>query len=170
MSLNIITTTITPKKEISILNVNIDEMRRTFDHISNIYDQLRIKALAFVAGEIAIVTFLFATSVPFPHLLYGQILFISSVIALLLASGLLFWTITTIPWKIPCDFVDHKQTLERYKDELSMTRYVHDEYVRVLEYCVPVVSKKAKRFNLTIYLLSAGVIIVLLIKYGGPHL
>lgn len=158
----------TPTDEVAMLNVNIVEMRRTFDHISNIYDQLRVKALAFIAGEVAIVTFLFASSVPFPDVLYGQILFVAAVVALMAAFGLLLWTVAAVPWKVPCDFEKHTVTKEKYKTELGLTRYVHDDFVRVLEYCVPLVSKKAKRFNTTIYLLSAGVIIVLLIKYGGP--
>lgn len=160
-------TSIKAEEEIAMLNANTVEMRRTFDHISNIYDQLRVKALAFIAGEVAIVTFLFATEVKYPNVLYGQILYLAAIGAMALAFGLLLWTVSAVPWKIPCDFNFHKTTKENHINELGITRYIHDEYVKVLEYCLPLVSKRARRFNYTIYLLSGGVIMVLLIKYGG---
>lgn len=156
------------KDELAILRLSLVEMQRTYDHITNIYDQLRVKALAFIAGEVAIVTFLFTAEVMWPNILYGKVLFLSAIVSLLLAFGLLLWTIASVQWKIPCDFERCKDMACTHSTELKMARYIHDEYLSVLNYCIPLVDKKAKKFNLTIYLLSASVIIVLLIKYGGP--
>ncbi|HMH70617.1 MAG TPA: hypothetical protein VK502_04405 [Candidatus Saccharimonadales bacterium] len=152
-----------------IVNINLTEMRRTFDHISNIYDQMRLKALGFIAGEIAIVTFLFSASVKFPDVLYGQIIFLTAVIMLCVAFGLLMWTISTVGWRIPCDFEGHKKTIRKYPSELALLECIHDDYIGAINDANTVVTKRARRFNWTIYLLSAGVIIILLVKYGGPQ-
>lgn len=153
----------------NVLMANLVELRRSFDHISNIHDQLRVKALAFIAGEVAIVTFLFSTAIQYPSIIYGQILFFSAVAALCIAFGLLFWAIATVNWKIPSDFECSNTLKEKYSTELSFIEYTNNDYVQVIRHCMKTVGDKAKRFNWTIYLLSWGVIILLLIKYGGPQ-
>jgi len=47
--------------EKSILNMSMRELRHVYDHICNIFDQLRVKALTLIAGEVAIVSFIFGT-------------------------------------------------------------------------------------------------------------
>jgi hypothetical protein len=161
--------TIKESETLAILQANLIELRRTYDHVSNIYDQLRIKALTFIAGEIAIVTFLFASNIKYPSLLYGQMIFWAGILSFLCSFSVLLWTIAAVQWRIPCDFEKFENMKKKFSSEIALTEYVHNEYVSAIAHCLPLVSMKSRRFNTTIYFLSVGVIIILLLKYGGPN-
>jgi hypothetical protein len=154
--------------EMAILRLTIEELRRTFDHISNIYDQLRTKALTLIGGEVAIVVFLFSDNkLLMPHEPYGLVFFWTAIVFLMLAFGLLLWTISPVAWQIPVEIADVTNIPARWQNEKSFLEYVRNEYVRCINHCNKYVVNRGRRFNWTIYLLSAGAIIVLLLKFGG---
>lgn len=161
------------KDKIGILKISIRELENNYNRISNIYDQLRIKALALIAGEVAIVTFLF-THWDFRKVLEGSdriIFFFTGVVLLSLAFGILLWVISTVEWKIPHDTrrADTLLNDKNYDSELAFLKYLNDDYAKVNEFCNSLVSRKCKRFNWTVFLLAIGVIIVMVIKFGGPQ-
>lgn len=156
-----------------ILQASIAEHRSNYGHISNIYDQLRIKALALIAGEVAIVTFLF-TNWNFRELLHDsdRIFFFFTGVGLLgLAFTILLWVISTVEWKVPHNISNAKTLLgdKNHNTEESFLEYLNDDYATVNNFCNTLVSRKCRRFNWTLYLLAAGVIIVMVIKFGGPQ-
>ncbi len=153
-----------------VLLGSIDELRRVYDHITNIYDQLRVKALALIAGEVAIVTFIFVgdPSRYVPEGVDRLIFFYAGIIALLAAFGLLLWVISSVEWSIPHGIESSKTQLSKHKSYLSFLKYLHDDYTQVVSHCNKIVSNKCKKFNWVVYLLSAGVIILLVVtKFGG---
>lgn len=152
-----------------ILQASIDELRRFYDHVSNIYDQLRLKALALIAGEVAIASFIFS-SPNTNHIPSGsalRIFYFSGLILMGLAFALLLWTISSFDWKIPHDLYDSGSLYKKFEDEKAFLEYLHDDFIVAINHCLPAVNRKTKRFNWTIYLLAVGVIILLVIKYGG---
>lgn len=157
------------EEKIKILKASLIELRRFYDHVSNIYDQLRIKALALIAGEVAIVTFIFAKDETrhIPHNPALSIFYFAGIIFLGLAFSLLLWTIASFSWKIPHDLEDSTTLYKKHENELSFLEYIHDDYIGAINTCLPKVDSKSKKFNWTIYLLAAGVIMLLVIKYGG---
>lgn len=162
---------IEPKDEekVKILKASLIELRRFYDHVSNIYDQLRIKALALIAGEVAIATFIFAKDEArhIPHNPALIIFYFTGIIFLALAFALLLWTIASFSWQIPHDLEDSTTLFNKHENELSFLKYMHDDYINAINKCLPKVDSKARKFNWTIYLLAAGVIMLLVIKYGG---
>ncbi len=152
---------------IEILKIAIREMRSTFNHVSNIYDQLRIKALGVLAGEVALISFMFSgNGVSIPGETYGKIFFFTGVVFLGAAFGLLLWTLSPLAWKIPYDQFS-SENLKKYKTEEEFLEYLNDDHVAATRHCTKYVSLRAKRFSWTLYLLSAGAIILMVIKFGG---
>jgi hypothetical protein len=150
-----------------LLRIAIDELRHLYDHVSNIYDQVRIKALAVLAGEIALVAFIFSgDSLAMPSTPYGMIFFFIGILLLLGAFGFAFWTISAVDWLIPGDPAKLKN-LNQYTDESALLAATRDEYTQAIEHCLPLVNKKTRKFNWCINTLVAGGIILLVIKFGG---
>jgi hypothetical protein len=52
-------TTTVSRNDVAILTVSLDELRRFYDRMNHILDRVKTKALALIAGEIAVVSFLF---------------------------------------------------------------------------------------------------------------
>lgn len=164
----------TDTDRLETIKVSIEEQRHLYAITSNIYDQLRIKALALIAGEVAIVTFLF-TGWDFRKVLEGSdrtFFFLSGVILLGLAFAFLLWIISTVPWKMAHNFSTanvhfNDQNAGNYQRFLEK---LHDDYCSVNKYCLNLVSGKCRKFNWSLYVLSAGVITIMVIKFGGPQL
>jgi len=156
---------------IKILKASITELRKVYEHINNIYDQLRFKALALIAGEVAIASFIFGdpNSRNIPIGADRRIFFFSAIMFLGLAFGILLWVISTVAWQLPHDFTKSDEMLsdKNRNTYLSFLKYMHNDYCEVNDTCNQIVSKKCKKFNWTIYLLAAGVIILMVIKFGG---
>jgi hypothetical protein len=154
------------------LRFAIDELRRTYDHISNIYDQLRVKALAVIAGEVAITTFIFSGELsPYPKELYGKIFFFVAIGFLGVSFALLLWMISPLTWKIPVEMEEVEGDLDdRHSDLQHLLEYTKKDYIAKITYCNELVSKRARRFIWTIYSLSGGAIILLVLKYGGTQI
>ena len=156
-------------EKVKILKDSLHELRRFYDHVSNIYDQLRIKALAMITGEVAITAFIFSDSNArrIPAQADLRIFYFSGIILLGIAFGLLLWVIASFGWKIPHDLDDSGKLYKKYENEKAFLEYLHDDFIGAINHCLPAVDKKSKRFNWIIYLLAVGVIMLLVIKYGG---
>lgn len=153
--------------------MSIREHRHTYQNISNIYDQLRIKALALIAGEVAIITFLFNNWDLSKIISDGdRIIFLSVGIFLLSAAFAMFlWIISTVHWIFPHDnrSAQEWEADKNYPTYYDFLRYLHDDYNTANVHCEKIVSNKCKKFNWSIFLLAAGVIILMVIKFGGPQ-
>lgn len=159
-------------EETKVLQGSIDELRRTYDHITNIYDQLRLKALALIAGEVAIVAFIFTDYTNSKNFVPvgtdRQVIFFGAIAALGLAFGFLLWVISSVPWKLAHDTVKSGKLHKDYSTHKEFLEYLNDYYCDVLDYCNKLVSNKCKKFNWVVYLLAAGVILLLIVtKLGG---
>lgn len=151
------------------------ELRELHKSITSSFDNLRTKALALLAGEIAIVTFLFSSnesaharffreSVP----IYG-VVFYGIGIALLSASFLLFLNvISSVTWSQPPDDKDVIHVTDRFNHSpLKFMSSLRDDYVESINHCASVQNVKSTRFMWGIYCLSIGIFVTLMLKYGG---
>lgn len=160
--------------QVEILKTSVNQLSKMYDHVSNIYDQLRLKALALIAGEVAIVSFVFSPEanqkgIHIPDGSDRRVFYFAGISFLALAFGFLLWIISTVDWKLPHDT---QKSAKIFKDknrdtELSFLEYLHDDFCDVNDYVTKLVTKKCRRMNWAIYLLSAGVIILLVMKFGG---
>jgi hypothetical protein len=159
-----------------LLKLGVDELRRLYDGISHSLDNLRAKALALLVAEIAIVTFLFTsgengtfTSI---KIVYG-IIFLCIGIACLASCFFMFlWVISPVKdWEHPPETRDLKDIFKNFdNDPNKLLETLKDDYIRIIPGCIKVIGSKSKKFTTGVYLLSVGVFIVLMIKYGGGTL
>jgi hypothetical protein len=148
--------------------VAISELQRIYDHVSNSFDQLRVKTLALIAGEVAIVSFIFSGDQTLvPTQTYGKILLGLGLSFMAVAFTMFLWTISSMPWLIPVTLQEVEDIDERYEDTQAFLKFVKKDYIECINHCMKKVEPRAKRFDTAIYLLMLGVIIVLVIKFGG---
>jgi ABC-type enterobactin transport system permease subunit len=147
----------------------VKELHRIYDHISNTYDQLRIKALALIAGEIAVVSFIFAGDFKLPKVVYGIVFFGVGIGSLVAAFIVFLLTISSLNWAIPVEFKEIRE-IEKYENEAKFLEYVRKDYLEAVEHCLSVVNRRVRRFDLGLYLLLFGAIILLVIKFGGNRI
>lgn len=161
------------KDDIEILKISLTELRRFYDHLSNIYDQLRVKTLGLMVGEVAIVSFIFAngTNLSVPEDADRQFFFWLAITLLSIAFALFVKIISTMDWTIPHNLENSKEIYnnKNYGSELKFVEYLHDDFIDSIQACRPKVEKKTKMFNQAVYILLAGVIILMVIKFGAPH-
>jgi hypothetical protein len=157
-----------------LLTLSVGELRRLYDHVSTSFDNLRTKGLALLAGEVAIVTFLFSADGSHKALLahqtpvYGIIFYGVGIFLLALAFLALLYVIASVPWKHPPDHQDVVNLTDRFNDSpIKFLEYLQREYLACISHCAGLLTVKAKRFMWAVYSLSLGIFIVLMLKYGG---
>jgi len=150
------------------------ELRRFYDYVVRSFEHLRNKALALLVGEVAVVTFLFQDF----HLpqdkhqhvpVYGYAVLGLGIFLLIVAFGMFLFVISSVAWRFPTEEHDMKNPTERFKGNvLECYKYIHSEYLQKVVYCNDkILLFRAKRFMNGTYALSAGVLLIILIKYGG---
>lgn len=157
-----------------LLELTIDELRRLYDFMDRTYDGLRTKALALLAGEVAILTFLFASdgrrnpilANPSDYIFLGI-----GVTALILAFLTFLWILQPVQWEHPPESRDLRDLKDRYDN--NSTRYLEslkNHYLDVIPSCNSKITKKSGGFVRAIYLLVVGIVIVAVLKYGNGGL
>lgn len=167
MAPTITTTTTEDEKKIEVLKSSIAEYQRIYSSVSNIYDQLRIKTLALIAGEVALLTFIFTDNFAFPGNYYIRVLLFAGIACLIGAAGIFFWIISGLDWLFPYEFMTADKIHKRFATKLAFYEFLNDDYIVAVTHNKTPVILRAKRINRAIYLLAAGVTIVLVVKYGG---
>ncbi len=160
-----------------ILNIALGELRRVHEHVSNSYDQLRIKALGMIAGEVAIVTFILAANdnskIKINTVADGIFLGLG-IAALLSAAALLISSITSGDWYIPGDMDEIEQidngVDNRYDNVEKLLLFLRKDYLEGTRQCIKIVTRRARRVNWGLYMLLSGSIILLVLKYGGRYI
>jgi len=144
-----------------IAQTSIDELRRKYTELTTSFDQLRNKVLAFIAGELALIAFLFASGMKIPTVIFG-IFFFATGTALVTASFvILSLSLRGADWISPGP--------SRPQDEpsnLVALKKACDDYSNALEMNAPIYAKRSQMFDVALNLLLIGVTILLVIKYG----
>src|SRR6266404_7417319 len=156
-----------------LLELGVEELRRAYDHISRSFEQLRTKALALIAGEVAIVSFIFSSNQPRNGILghsvpiYGIVMF-GIGIALLVIAGLIFlYVSSTSHWSHPPDEKDMVNLHKNFNNRTEFLEQLRLEYITAIPECIKKISPRARRFMVGVYMLVIGIFILLLIKYCG---
>src|SRR5882724_6922643 len=150
-----------------------NELSRLYDHIVKAFEQLRNKALALLVGEVAIATFLFQDF----HInigqknnppVYGYAILGIGILLLVMAYAFFLYVISTIRWRYPTEEHDLTNPSVRFNSSpLEYQKYLHAEYMEKIPFCNKKVIVRARIFMYGTYALSTGVLLVILVKYGG---
>jgi hypothetical protein len=152
---------------------NIDEMNqvaycelvRVFDRLTANYDSIKVKILALIAGEVAIVPFIFSGD--FPQLdSLSEVLFFSAGAALMAAAfAMLLWAASTADWFVPFGANDSKNVGKTYRNKSEMINFLKEDYEKCLEDGLKRIKKRAKAFNVALTVLVLGISILFVIKF-----
>ena len=158
-----------------ISKLALKELHRLYDHLCRNYDQLRLKTLALLAGEVAIITFIFSSTVYsggkmiplLPAENYGKVFYWGGVIIIGLAFILFLSVISKVTWQIPLDLPEVERLHKIHSTEESFLEYIVNDYVGCIKYVLAKNEERQSRFNWGVYALVIGVIILMVIKFRG---
>lgn len=159
------------EKELNRLAV--EELRRLYDNIDRSFDNLRTKALALLAGEVTIVTFLISSSHKHPIFhgdvpIYGIVFYGLAILSFVIAFLIFVNVFSTVEWQHPPEEKDVQNITDRFNHRpLKFLEYLKDEYLECINRCGSIVSTKALRFMRGVYALLIGIFIMLMLIYGG---
>lgn len=159
------------RNDVEVLRICVEELRRLYDSVSVSFEQLRTKALALIAGEVAIIAFLFSpNSGRFfisPAPVYGFVIFGIGLALLALSFIMLLTVISTVSWTHPPDEKDIKDLNNKFKTEESFLTALKDDYMQAIAHCIKKTNARSIRFMIGVYSLSGGFALLVLIKYLG---
>lgn len=158
-----------------LLKEGVAELRRLYDAIAHSHDNLRAKALALLVAEIAIVTFLFSAGDPNPFsvkIIYGIVFLAIGIVCLIGSFAMFLWVISPIKeWPHPPESADLRNIHKNFDNSPSkFLATLKDDYILAIHVCAKTLTKRSNKFSTAIYLLSAGIFIVLMIKYGSESI
>jgi len=157
----------TRPEKIEVLKQTIRELHRRYDHINNAYDQLRFKVLGLLGGEVAGVSFIFASGGFMPAQNYGKVFYFTGITFVVIAFGLLMSLISSVDWSLPLEVKELTNQKKKLPNELEFLEYIRNEYLECIKHCLSQYERRMKQFDRTIYVLVAGVIMLLVIKLGS---
>lgn len=147
----------------NILKESIDELRRMHDEVCDSYVLTRNKVLAFLAGGLALLSYLYSSGDLFiPEQVYGKIFYFVGVAFCVTSIGILFSAMQAVSWSIPTDIKRHKNI--KQKKYIEFLEYIKDEYTESLSKNFIHCENKQKLLNSAVALLIAGAILLLVIK------
>jgi hypothetical protein len=160
------------KSEISLNKKSIEELRRIYDGICDLYKQIRLRVLTYLGAGFALFSYLYisgdnenktiAEKLFVPPEPYGVILYVLAFSACIMAFVLLIYGMQTVTWRYPTDIEEHEK-LESY-EELEFLKYLRKEYIGALNIDIGHCEKKQKLATVASYLLMFGGILLVIIK------
>lgn len=147
-----------------ILMIAIQEQHRVYDWISVAYEQVRVKILTFLGGGLASLTFLYSGGDLFiPKQVYGDIFYFAGLTMVLVALMVLVFSLKPLYWQFPTDSKDLTK-IKKYRSKLEYLEYVKESYLECYTTNISAYNYKQKLFNISLYPLIFGVIILVVIK------
>jgi hypothetical protein len=144
-----------------IAQTSVDELRRKYSELTSSFDQLRNKVLAFIAGELALIAFLFASGMNIPHVIYGLVFFLVGTSCVTASFVLLTLSLRGADWHSP----GPSRPTEEQSSFIALRKACED-YSSAIEANAPTHAKRSQMFDAALMLLLIGVTILLVIKYG----
>lgn len=150
-----------------VLMLAIDEQRRVYDMLATLWAQLRVKCFTFLGGGLTALTFLYASTnnkdqLFIPNETYGQILYFAALGVTIFGLVSLFLAIKPSHWEFPTE--KHDLLKLHYATQRSYLEYTKDRYITCYDVNSKAYEYKQRLFNLGLYPLIFGVIILIVLK------
>lgn len=153
----------TKPSPVKINKITIDEMRRTYDALSNTNDKLRVKILTFIGAGLALMTYLYNDNSLFiPNEIYGMIFYFTGLGFIIAAMIILLLGLRPHPWRLTTEIKQIKKN--DYKNEEEYLEYVKEQYVEAFELNSKGYESRHSSVNVGFVLLIVGAFILIVIK------
>jgi hypothetical protein len=159
--------------DVGLLKESIAELRRLHDAISVSYEGVRTKSLALLAGEVAMITFIFTTEtrsgLQKPYIISMIVLYGLGLLLLLVSFILLLWVISPTQWDHPPESKDLRSDRIKLFNNSSQQflTCLKDDYINSIALCSKKLSKKSRLFVIAILALSGGIFIITMLRFGS---
>jgi hypothetical protein len=121
-----------PTKPDDLLEAQLEELRRMYDGVSEIYTQTRTKIFAFMSGGLAFLAFYFGSqTLELPTANYGKIIYLLSLTVEIVALAILFIATQPVSWIIPPETADLKKN--SFKSKNSFLTYMIEQYLDAIK-------------------------------------
>jgi hypothetical protein len=151
-----------PLKEVLVLT--IQEQRRVYDWLDENYNQLRVKSLTILGGGLGALVFLYSSGNLFiPKSTADKIFYFSGLTMVIFAIGLLIASLRPQEWEFPTEKKDIA-CLEQFETEFEHLVYTRDRYQVCYDVNIAAYDYKQKLYNLSLYPLIFGTIILVVLK------
>lgn len=147
------------------LETALVELRRRHDRLCDDFNQLRTRVLAFFTGELGLIALLFATGTKIPDIVYGLVFFVFGVSCIAASFIILLYLLKTVIWLQP-PHPDALANAENFASNEDFLRHLNASYIASNESNLEQNTKRVHMFDKSLILLLAGVIILLVIKFG----
>jgi len=125
---------------------------------------VRVKILTLLGGGLAALTFLYSDGKLFiPAQIYGRIFYFAALAFIIAALTFLVTSLKPLHWEFP---IEDKDLLKIHKvpSKLDYLIYMRDKYMECYTINISAYEYKQKLFNISLYPLIFGVIILVVIK------
>lgn len=152
--------------EDEILNITIEELRRTLSWLDEAYNRVKTKTLTFIGAGLALLTFLYASGdIFFPAEAYGQIFYSIGLALIISAVIMLFASMWPRTWLFTVDAEDLDDM--NFEDKTHYLQYVKDNYLKAYKANSTTYAKNHKILHMAFFPLVIGAIILVVLKIFG---
>lgn len=147
-----------------VLKVSIKELRHLYGHVNRNWLNLKTRTLGLIAGEVAMVSFVFSRF-SVPTATYGRVFLGAGIALVSLTFIALLWVLATSSWKIPFDIATSKSIYRRFNNEQEFMEHLKEDYEDCISHCLPRFASRARVYNFSLIGFSIGLIILLVLKF-----
>lgn len=159
------------KEEIQIHEKSIEELRREYDEIALAFSRASTRALTFLGGGFAFLSYLYGygttnglpNALFIPREIYGVIFYFFGLFSYIGALFFSFLAIRPVVWRTPAEREVNKD-LSSFKTYLDYLQYCKNRYIDAIDHNLPLNERKQKRLNLSSLLLVVGVLVLIVLK------
>lgn len=144
-----------------VWQTSADELRRKYAELTSSFDQLRTKVLAFIAGEIALIAFLFTSGMSIPNVIFGIFFFVVGTGCIAASFVILTLSLRGTNWHSPGPSYATEE-----KDNLTALKKACEDYSAAIDNNASIYARRSQMFDTALTLLFIGVTMLLVIKYG----
>jgi len=147
------------------IDIVLVEMRAHYERLAALHDGMKMRTLALIAGEVAIVPFIFSSGFPAIQSVQEAIFFAIGGGLFAISFALLLWAISTADWQVPFGSVDSRKSGQLYPTAEKLKQYLKEDYEACCDACLLKIKARARAFNFALWILVPGLIILFVLKY-----
>lgn len=156
------------ESQAEILEIAIEEQRRSDSWIAHNYDNVRNKILTLLGGGLAALTFLYSSgnsngSLFIPPEVYGKIFYFIALFLILFGISGLIMALRPRHWEFTTESRE-LASISTVQSKLKYLQYVKERYMIAYKNNIVAYENKQKLFNISLYPLVFGIMMLVIIK------
>ena len=143
----------------------LSEAKNRYSETSKSFAEMRNRMFVLFSAELAIMTYLFSDLLNLiPSELYGQVIFYTACLGILVAVGILFIYFRSIfNWPGPIGDADRARIIGM-NNELDVIKYIEEDYRNANDKAQSILKKRGKALNISMQIFVISAIILLIMK------